>query len=317
MRILLPFIFLVVGCASAPTTNNTPVPSEGAFGLQLTFFGDNEEAEFSPDGKKIVYISGHRSHTNFQLYELLLSLNHERRVTFSDGDVSTPIYVENGERILYASSTDELKERPEMFYPRNSEDPPPNDLYVSDPFGVRIERLTNEPGNQSQPFLINENEFVYLSKTRGLSVLKKMNVNGGGKSIFLKKEDGNLISYVIGKNGLIFWLEKKMVFRKMPGRKSAPLTLPEREYQSLSWYDHTGDKLLLSFRQGAMSSVAVYDLSENCLSTIITADREISHPRVSLKNKKLLLSVSTSGQKQLFLMPLPDSLPTCEKISAQ
>src|SRR5688572_8848737 len=93
-----------ISCQSSAKHLKLPTPPdylllEGV--KQLTFEGDNDSPRFSPDGQRIIYISRSRiSHRNTQVYEMDLSQNKERRVTFQDGEIRGPTYITN-DTILY------------------------------------------------------------------------------------------------------------------------------------------------------------------------------------------------------------------------
>jgi len=81
--------------------------------LQLTYHGENSQASFSPSGDRVTFISKNRyQHTNAQVYELSIDTLQANRVTYQDGETDSPIYSENGRSIIYASTTDEIKENP-------------------------------------------------------------------------------------------------------------------------------------------------------------------------------------------------------------
>ncbi len=85
--------------------------------VQLTFHGDNSQPSFSPDGKKFLYVSKNRyRHSNPQVYEFDLSNKEENRLIFQDGITASPIYDDFGQSIIFASTTDEIKENPLYIY---------------------------------------------------------------------------------------------------------------------------------------------------------------------------------------------------------
>ncbi|MBK7843805.1 MAG: PD40 domain-containing protein [Bdellovibrionales bacterium] len=106
-----------------PPSNYQPSTAQ-----QLTTEGENWNGSFSPDGRKIIFLSEKRiGHSQSQVYELNLSLSRQRRVTFHDGDDASPHFDSSGRYILYSSTTDEIKEDPVFIQKSLSElsSPPP------------------------------------------------------------------------------------------------------------------------------------------------------------------------------------------------
>ncbi len=107
----------VSACQSTKTlkpNSSAPVVLEkvGPYSL-LSQFGINRTPQFSPGGHRLLYVSSNRlSHSNPQLYERNLSTSIEHRLTFQDGEVFDGTYARGGKKVIYSSSTDEIKENP-------------------------------------------------------------------------------------------------------------------------------------------------------------------------------------------------------------
>lgn len=87
-----------------------------ATGNSLTSDGENWAGSFSPDGKKILFLSRHRfQHEQSQVYEMDLIHLRQKRITYQDGENSSPHYDPSGQFIIYASTTDETKEDPSLI----------------------------------------------------------------------------------------------------------------------------------------------------------------------------------------------------------
>lgn len=127
----------------------------------------------APDGKKLLFVSwGRIDHANRQVYEMDLSTKKETRVTFQSGDVFSPQYLKEN-WIVYASSTDELKENPTFLKSKlkATEDDKvtiaegteiPTDLYLHQLGEGEISRITKHSGFDGWPRLLKES----LSWTR-------------------------------------------------------------------------------------------------------------------------------------------------------
>ncbi len=115
--ILTALLLMFAGCQSikvAPIAAKPSRPAEkvGTYTL-LTQQGVNRTPRLSPNGNRLLYVSSkRRSHRNPQLYELNLKTGVENRLTFQDGEIFDGVFNRTGRRIIYSSSTDEIKENP-------------------------------------------------------------------------------------------------------------------------------------------------------------------------------------------------------------
>ncbi len=148
-----------LGCKSAPKQPPSPLAGaspgiayRSAESQLLTKSGINQMAQFSPDGTKIIFLSQNRpDHKKSQVYILNLKTNRDRRITFNDGDDSAPTFDPSGEKILYSSTTDEIKEHalvnPPITDPLvDNSKASFDELYESNADGSHIVRLTNDAG---------------------------------------------------------------------------------------------------------------------------------------------------------------------------
>jgi Tol biopolymer transport system component len=153
---------LVCGCAS--TSSNAArdvvpvvVGGENTYSVPAEY----HELKLSSDGKTLFFLSGERKyHRNFQLYKLDLLTQKETRITHHDGDVHSFDLHPDQTRLLYASETDELKEKTQMDQWAESHAKPsaektqmesrPTEIYSSYLDGSHIQRLTRRPGYDSE-----------------------------------------------------------------------------------------------------------------------------------------------------------------------
>lgn len=173
MRKLLPALLLAVtACSSRParetgstfTAPPTNMPATG---------GRVERAVFSPDGKSLyLLLSRMPEHAGAQIYEADLQRGVLRRVTWQDGDIESFDVGPDG-RLLYASTTDELKERPHPSE-RSPDEGLPTEIYLSDRFGENIQRLTDHPGYDGQVlFSSRPGEITFLSRVKGALIERR------------------------------------------------------------------------------------------------------------------------------------------------
>ncbi len=150
---------------------------------QLTFGGENAEAYFSPDGKKLIYQSTPERGGCDQEYVLDLTTGESKRVSSGEGRTTCGYFsYPAGDRIIYASTEAATKECP----------PPPDrsrgyiwgvypsfDLYIANADGSNKKQLTTTPGYDA--------EAVWCHK--------------GGKILFTSVRDGDLDLYTMDENG--------------------------------------------------------------------------------------------------------------------
>src|SRR5262249_50372033 len=70
---------------------------------QLTFAGENAEAYFSPDGKKLIFQSTRDGHECDQIYEMNIDGTDVKLISTGDGRTTCSYFFPNGKRILYSS----------------------------------------------------------------------------------------------------------------------------------------------------------------------------------------------------------------------
>lgn len=202
---------------------------------KLTFGGDNAEAYFSPDGKKLtLQVSNPEigAHCD-QIYMLDLtkeiSGNKDLKViSTGDGRTTCSFFMPYGKHILYASTHEANKACPPKPAPRSdgkylwpiySE----FDIYVADLNGKITKKLTNSPGYDAEAVVSPNGKYIVFTSTRsGDLELWRMDIDGKN----LKQLTSGL-----GYDGGAFFSpdSKKLVFRS-----SRPTSEKEvKEYKEL------------------------------------------------------------------------------------
>ncbi len=186
---------------------------------KLTFGGDNAEAYFSPDGKKLTLqvtnpeIGAHCD----QIY--LLDLNKKnietkdlKLVSTGDGRTTCSFFMPDGKHILYASTHEANKECPAKPKPRTDGKYlwpiyAEFDIYVADLNGKITKKLTNEKGYDAEAVVSPDGKYIVFTSTRsGDLELWRMDIDGKN----LKQLTSGL-----GYDGGAFFSHdsKKLVFR--------------------------------------------------------------------------------------------------------
>lgn len=202
---------------------------------KLTFGGDNAEAYFSPDGKKLTLqvtnptIGAHCD----QIY--LLDLNQKNistkdlnLISTGTGRTTCSFFMPDGKHILYASTHEANKECPPKPKPRTDGKYlwpiyAEFDIYETDLNGKITRKFTDSPGYDAEAVVSPDGKYIVFTSIRsGDLELWRMDIDGKN----LKQ-----LTFGLGYDGGAFFSHdsKKLVFRS-----SRPSTAAEiKEYKDL------------------------------------------------------------------------------------
>lgn len=307
-------------------------------GEPLTSSGENSSPSWSPDGQHLVFVSRNRSgHTNSQVYEYDLSESKEHRITYSDGDATDPQFVLNGQKIVYASTTDELKERPLLI--RKSEKPesldsePPSDLYLSDLAGIEITRLTNHPGFDGQIKLsgLRDDEFYFTSTKDNSKQIFKFNLKSKAITSLTdisKLKTTNTKSIIrdfVVINNRFAWVQESLeadknqqVFMAVGSLKS-PMAIPleAKTISDLQWVTNATkgqEKLLATITVASQdaskgkSQIILLDSQKNCARVLLSAEKfKVSQATLSPDQKRIAFVSNEIDEKPQIMTKWIDS----------
>ena len=202
---------------------------------KLTFGGDNAEAYFSPDSKKLTLqvtnpLIGAQCD---QIY--LLDLTKKdigtkdlERISNGDGRTTCSFFMPDGKHILYASTFEANKECPAKPKPRTDGKYlwpvyAEFDIYIADLKGNIVKKLTDSPGYDAEAVVSPDGKYIVFTSSRsGDLELWRMDIDGKN----LKQ-----LTTGLGYDGGAFFSHdsKKLVFR------SSRPTTPEaiKDYKEL------------------------------------------------------------------------------------
>ncbi len=317
---------LLCGCSHLSVTKDLLSPDYllSKCSKQITFQGDNEHPRFSPDGTKLLYSSRARSfNKGAQIYEMDLTKNKERRVTFSDGDAFDPSYVSDTE-ILYASTTDEIKESPFINKTINKEFPP-SDLYMSDRFGSEILRLTQQPGFDAEAVFVTHpaKPFILFTSYRGdLMGVYRMDLKHLLISLISaegeKERRFPTISPDMKQIALIEkdkkTSEQSLMLFTMKGKKLEALKGGEGIYRDLIFAPRTPARLFYSvLRKGDKQyQIESYDIEKKCTQVVFKGADSLTYPVVSDdRQERMAFARNFQDKKQIYIVNLPEDLGPC------
>ncbi len=286
----------------------------------------------------MVFVSKNRSgHKNAQIYEYDLSESKEHRITYSDGDAADPQFVLDGEKIVYSSTTDELKERPLLI--RKNEKPeangnnePPSDLYLSDLAGTEITRLTNHPGFDGQIRLTGtrDDEFYFTSIKDNVKQIFKYHLKS--KTItplsdFSKAGATSVHRDFIALNNRFAWVQevsepdKKQKLFVATGTIKAGILVPieAQTISDLQWVSGAAkgqEKLLITVTTSLKPrpQVMLLDPQKNCTRVLLSGEKfNISQAHLSSDQKRVaFMSTEIEERPQIMTKWIDSKELECE-----
>lgn len=294
----------------------------------LTSAGDNEDARFSADGTRIVFVSRNRSaHKHAQIYEYSLTNRTERRLTFHDGEDASPIWRADGRTIVYVSTTDEIKEEPNAvgrlmrsYYPdgikRLSRPPsnspwPTSELYELT-LGGEVERLTHSPGFDGDLEVDLKTDRLAFSSARS-----------GPPQIYLLDRRGALSRLTDGKwanrwpnfspDGKWFAWSRQELDRPVSAivvsevnstrtRLAKPLAGAAWQDLHPAWHPLGEDIVFSSNRGGKAFNLYTVDRSGACVKRLTSVESDQLQPSFSPDGKSILFTWLRGNQTQIYAM---------------
>jgi len=185
-RSVLSLALLLLGCGSAASQQPPLAPEPGERHLrnirQLTFGGNNAEAYFSPDGKRLIFQRQEQVDAGCdQQYTMNVDGSGLRRVSNGDGRTTCGYWYEGGRRILYSSTFEHGRACPPPPDRSQGYVWPLNDLeiYTARPDGSDLVRLTRNDAYDAEATVSPDGRRVVFTSTRDGDIeLYSMNVDG-------------------------------------------------------------------------------------------------------------------------------------------
>jgi Tol biopolymer transport system component len=184
-RPLFLLLVLVLGCATVSPSPPAAVTGEGRHlrnAVRLTDDGDNGEAYFSRDGKRLIFQSSRGGYGCDKIWTMNTDGTDKRMVSPSQGAHTCSFFLPDG-RIVF-SSTSHL---PGDCPPRPASPPGvryvwplyPYDIYVADADGASARPLTDNPKYDAEPVVSPDGKrIVFGSQRDGDFDIYRMNSDG-------------------------------------------------------------------------------------------------------------------------------------------
>ena len=149
---------------------------------QLTFGGENAEAYFSADGKKLIFQSTHGDLRCDQIFTMNIDGSGSKMVSTGKGRTTCSFFSADGKRIIYSSThlaSPDCPPKPD--YSRGYVWPiyPGYDIFSAKPDGSDLKNITNSPGYDAEATVAPDGKRMVFTSTRdGDLDIYTMDMNG-------------------------------------------------------------------------------------------------------------------------------------------
>ena len=176
---------------------------------QLTFGGENAEAYFSSDGRKLIFQSTRDGRDCDQIYTMNIDGSDVKMVSTGDGRTTCSYFFPGDKRILYSSTHLGAKQcppRPDFSQGYVWAVYDTFDIFTAKPDGSDLKRLTSKPGYDAETTINRQGKLVFTSKRDGDLDIYTMDANG---------QQVKRLTNELGYDGGPFWSYdgKQIVYR--------------------------------------------------------------------------------------------------------
>ena len=336
---LLLISIFTVACSLNPKSDNKDsieslTPRKGDQAQPITKLGQNRNGRFSPTGRYIIFHSSHRtSHKNSQIYLLDTSQNKEKRISYHDGQTASAQFTFNDQNIIYASTTDEIKEYPTLLQEalegksiKAGQDNNalflhptlPYEIYTSSVDGSRIRRLTRHKGYDGSIFWNpTTKRLFFTSLRRNRLQLYSLQANGRRLRKHLKWDENIFDARFNPASKKWTWTQyskdfqsSKIFVAEKGFRKKQELKLPS----GLHWspqFSKDGELLIFSSQSPGTTgfNLFAYRLSTGCIETLTDLPGHEFSPDLHPYQNELIFTYKTSLETQIYKMSFnPNSI---------
>jgi TolB protein len=217
LKRLLVFILLLLSLVTlnfeiaSTQTSDLALPQEKHLRnvRQLTFGGENAEAYFSPDGKKLIFQSTRDGHECDQIYTMNIDGSDVKMVSTGDGRTTCSYFFPGDKTILYSSTHLGAKQcppRPDFSQGYVWAVYDTFDIFTAKPDGSDLKQLTKAPGYDAETTISRDGKLAFTSKRDGDLDIYTMDRNG---------KNVKRLTNELGYDGGPFWSYdgKQIVYR--------------------------------------------------------------------------------------------------------
>jgi TolB protein len=167
---------------------------------QLSFGGENAEAYFSADGRKLIFQSTRDGRACDQIYTMNIDGSDVRMVSTGKGRTTCSYFFQNGKRITYSSThlaSEDCPPKPDFSKGYVWAIYPGYDLFSAAPDGTDVKQITNAPGYDAEAVISpNGKKFTFTSMRDGDLEIYTMDLDG---------KNVRRLTNEIGYDGGPFW----------------------------------------------------------------------------------------------------------------
>ena len=171
-----------LGQGASPTDTATAQEKHLHNVHQLTFGGQNAEAYFSADGKKLIFQSSHGDVKCDQIFTMNIDGSDQRMVSTGKGRTTCSFFYPDGKKILYASThlaSPECPPRPDFSKGYVWAVYSAYDIFTANPDGSNLKQLTDTPGYDAEATISQDGkEITFTSLRNGDLDIYTMDANG-------------------------------------------------------------------------------------------------------------------------------------------
>ncbi len=184
MRFLSLFIVLTFVAAVSAQTNSLQVAGEKRLQniKQLTFGGENAEAYFSPNGKKLTFQSKRDDLKCDQIFTMNIDGSNVKRVSNGDGRTTCSYFFNKGKKVLYGSThlgSKECPPNPDFSKGYVWAIFPTYDIFTANADGTKIKQMTKTNGYDAEATVSPDGKrIVFTSMRDGDLDIYTMDING-------------------------------------------------------------------------------------------------------------------------------------------
>lgn len=237
MRFFLLFIVTAAVCLSSSSARNADsflqdnslrLPEEKHLRniKQLTFGGENAEAYFSADGKKLIFQSTRDGLQCDQIFTMNVDGSNIKMISTGTGRTTCSYFFPHSDRVLYSSTHLDAKEcppRPDFSKGYVWAVYPSFDIFTAKTDGSDLKQLTTSPGYDAEAVISRDGRKIVFTSMRD-GDLEIYTMNSDGKNV-------RRLTHELGYDGGPFWSYDG---RQIVYRANHPRTDQEKaDYQAL------------------------------------------------------------------------------------
>lgn len=166
----------------APTASSSQSEKHLGNVKQLTFGGENAEAYFSPDGRKLIFQSTRDGRECDQIYTMNIDGSDVKMISNGTGRTTCSYFFADLSRALYSSTHlggTACPPRPDFSKGYVWAIYPTYDIFIARPNGSQIQQLTRTPGYDAEATIsTNGKKIVFTSMRDGDLDIYTMDING-------------------------------------------------------------------------------------------------------------------------------------------